>query len=336
MVSTGLVTTLVLLTRSFKSTSTMLAPEQSSGRLNTGVSRLRFRRAPSPVRPSMSGPFTPTKRKALPPPVALPTKNSKTSDRSNPIASSSLSQVVPPLRSNITPDELQQGKEGEGELQSQIDTLRMQVDILLGTLRDVTGRMLDEGAAFDKATSTRLKRLFDDAKEPSTFNARQQDDLQAASRKLERLRKWQQQLVKGADADWNVDFPELPDFEFIEMVWQRLLTKLRLAIDVEDEGLEQLPSAESAGYLTARMEDILTDRLTSSELEDVVEEVKEHVQSPFAVLALTGALFCRDLFRSPEPMCTSATPDLMVVYEMQRTTRKYVALYIQNTQLTPS
>lgn len=260
-------------------------------------------------------------------PEKSPNKKLKIS-HSTPVASSSLTELVAPVQSGNPQHETLHANEKTRTLESRLDTLQMQVDILLGVSRDVMGKLMDEGGTFDKATRAHLRRLFDDTKDPNTFNSRQQDDLRAAIRTSERLKTWQQQLVKGADVYLNVNFPEPPDSDTVENLWHRLATKFRRAIGLRDEKPDELLTPESAGYLTARIEDILMDRLANCELEDIAEEVKDHVKSRYAVLALSSAVFCRDLFRSPEPMCSSVAPSLMVVYDMQRQSRECFHLFL--------
>lgn len=203
-------------------------------------------------------------------------------------------------------------------LREQMDRLQRQQDILLGVSRETLKKQMDGGNTLGKGTRKQLKRLFDDIHEPSTFNSRQQEDLRVAGRTVEKLQRWTKQLSKGADSNFNMNFPLAPEAREVNYTWERIMYKIRRVAGLEDEEPERLPTPKDAGYLTARVQDILAGRMTDREVEDMIVDVKEHVQSPFAVLALASAIFCRDLFQSPEPMCGTAPPSLMAVYDMHR------------------
>lgn len=208
------------------------------------------------------------------------------------------------------------------DLEETISEIQTQLEIVMEILQESLEKQMEDGKTLTKGTRDNLKRLMKHIHEPNTFNKRLRDDLRVTTRTSEKLRKWVQQIVKGADANLNVTFPTPPDSTLVESTWESTMNRLRCIAGLRDKEPEYLPIPESAGYLTGRIEDILTHGRTKQELENFVEDAREHLQSPYAVQALISALFCCDLFQSPEPMCEPPSRSLMANYDMQRSISK--------------
>jgi hypothetical protein len=122
-------------------------------------------------------------------------------------------------------------------------------------------------------------------------------------------------IVKSLIGARNFDgnrFPIPVDTASCKQIWRSLMVNIRKAIGLQDKEPEHLPSVESTGLLVHTVEDITNGHIPEDELESVIELLHEHLQSPYAVQTLMGALFCRWVFQAPEPMCEGQHSEMLL------------------------
>ncbi len=130
------------------------------------------------------------------------------------------------------------------------------------------------------------------------------------AQELEDTMKKQQALIRrlvgGPEYQVRMEFPKTPSLLSIS---DTLATCRQYILDtVGDDRDSPTPTSVAAGYLSRCMEDVANGRLLDEDLAPDIYNFRMHLESPHAQQALLGALFCRCVFQSPEPMCKAYHP----------------------------
>ncbi|KAF9700554.1 hypothetical protein EKO04_001480 [Ascochyta lentis] len=127
------------------------------------------------------------------------------------------------------------------------------------------------------------------------------NDALAEGKKLASLRN----LLKTIIHEYNPvnngnDFPQVPQLFEQRSDWTVLRDAIVFTVGHDND--TPFPSKLSAGYLSARAEDIASSRVLDAELESCIRGLRKHLISPHALQLLLSALLCRLVFQSPEPL----------------------------------
>ncbi|KAF2993956.1 hypothetical protein E8E13_000054 [Curvularia kusanoi] len=165
-----------------------------------------------------------------------------------------------------------------------------------------------------------LKQIKNDPK--SAFHGMANTAL-AESEKLVRIRELLTKLVPEYEPRNNGStFPEILDLEEQHKIWANIQENITLTIASHNNDVSP-PDLLAMGTLTARAEDIAYGRVADLELLPRICGLRNHFGSSLAMQLLIGAVLCRLIFQSPEPLLEGQHSMLMMsLYEAFSVTYK--------------
>lgn len=125
-------------------------------------------------------------------------------------------------------------------------------------------------------------------------------DLRSEQRLKEKYRDMAKRLVEVEDLRTGTVFPKSPEENDVQDLWAKFREYILWTVGKRNK--TPTPSLTSAGYLSARVEDIASGRVSDVQFNNCLHTLKEFMVSPHAQQMLLGALFCRWVFQNPEGM----------------------------------
>ncbi|KAJ8110499.1 hypothetical protein OPT61_g6673 [Boeremia exigua] len=167
-------------------------------------------------------------------------------------------------------------------------------------------------ACLDKPLSgpllERTRRYF--SRNPSSFAGDMLKHAQDTESMLDKQHALITRLVGEPEFQVKTVFPKTPSPSSVD---NTLASFRQSIVDINgDERDTPAPTLAAAGYLSRCMEDIASGRILPKELVNYIKDFRIYLKSPHAQQAVLGALFCRWVFQSPEPMCEAHYPKALM------------------------
>jgi len=132
-------------------------------------------------------------------------------------------------------------------------------------------------------------------------------------------------LVGRRELNKDNVFPRVPEHPDMDKAWKTMRKHIQEAFDFSFPP-EPLPAPEDAGYLARCIEELAEGSGSLGSMPQYIDKLKPYLDSPHSVQAVLGALFCRRLFATPEPMCTGVYSDKeLMMYRALLLNSKYAA-----------
>ena len=134
-------------------------------------------------------------------------------------------------------------------------------------------------------------------REPGMLFEKIVQDLHAADATKTRLSNLLRGLITRHNFHAENNFPPMPEYRDLDRSWRAMRRGVNDALGPEND--TPLPKAAAAGYLAARVDDLM-QREKIDDLRTFAEELSPHLTSPHSVETLISAALCRSVFALPD------------------------------------
>jgi hypothetical protein len=175
------------------------------------------------------------------------------------------------------------------------------------------------------ATIGNIETLLRDVNQtPGSVFEKMQLDIQVLERRSQDFRMLVKQLVGYRSFTKTQLFPPTPNTSNLDQNWYEARGAITRAVRWKITEPSLKPT--DAGYLAARINDLLEGRIPHDKVDEWVEDsLAGLLGSPQAVLALVRAVFLNDLLNGSEPLCEGEYSRLLKKeYEEIRVTGMYL------------